>query len=47
MGGHGTDGRGTRPVRAKPNAMKAVFWTYVLVICIGLGYFTVIGLTHH
>lgn len=27
--------------------MKAVFWTYVLLICAGLAYFSVIGLTHH
>jgi hypothetical protein len=43
----GDDGRGTRRLHAKPNPMKAVFWTYVLMICAGLVYFSVIGLTHN
>jgi len=27
--------------------MRAVFATYLLVILVGLTYFTIIGLTHH
>jgi hypothetical protein len=31
----------------RESAMKAVFWTYLVIIATGLAYFTVIGLTHH
>ena len=34
-------------LRANAQSMKAVFWIYVLLICAGLAYFSVIGLTHH
>jgi len=27
--------------------MRTMFWTYLLLILVGLAYFTVIGLTHH
>jgi hypothetical protein len=29
------------------SSMRAVFLTWILVIVVGLAYFTVIGLTHH
>jgi len=32
---------------ANENAMKLVFWSYLVVIASGLVYFSVIGLTHH
>lgn len=39
-----------RRLRGRPSAnapMRTMFLTYLLLIVIGLGYFTIIGLTHH
>jgi hypothetical protein len=41
----------SRSTRARKHewrgAMRAMFLTYLLLIVLGLAYFTVIGLTHH
>jgi hypothetical protein len=34
-------------VEERPGAMRAMFLTYLLLIVVGLAYFSVIGLTHH
>jgi hypothetical protein len=47
---HGTAGQtGDGPTAYRPSItpMRAVFFTYLVVIVSGITYFSVIGLTHH
>ena len=39
--------REARPIRGTGRLMRAIFVTYMLLIAVGLTYFTIVGLTHH